>query len=115
MKNQARIQRPKYSWAPGPEMRPVQYQTKKRSEAAQIRIQSNRIRKCATASRLNPNSVRIGWQFLRNSYRGSPEPRHIAFGFGLRGLADLIRNFGADLVVEQMLEREPRAVRSKRI
>src|SRR6266851_3083969 len=41
VKNQARNQRPKYSWAPGPR-RPVQYQTKKRSEAAQTSIHSAR-------------------------------------------------------------------------
>ena len=34
---------------------------------------------------------------------------HVALGFLLRGLADLVGGFGADLVIEQMLEREPGA------
>jgi hypothetical protein len=45
VKNQARIQRPKYSCAPGPEMRPVQNQTMKTSEAAHSKIQSRKQRR----------------------------------------------------------------------
>src|SRR5712692_7722869 len=63
----------------------------------------------AAASRLNRNSIRIGWLFATNSYRCSPEPLHVALGFLLGGLADLIGDLGADLAIEQMLEREPGA------
>ena len=46
---------------------------------------------------------------MTDSYRSSPEPVHVAFGFLLRSLADLVGRFGADLMIEQMLEREPGA------
>ena len=60
-------------------------------------------------SRRKRDSIRIGWQFATNSYRSSPEPVDVLLGFLLRSLADLIGRLGADLVVEQMLEREPGA------
>ncbi|MFZ1123266.1 MAG: hypothetical protein WAN81_23825, partial [Candidatus Binataceae bacterium] len=46
---------------------------------------------------------------VTNSYRSSPEPVHVLLGFLLGSLADLIGNLGADLMIEQMLEREPGA------
>jgi hypothetical protein len=46
---------------------------------------------------------------VKNSYRSSPEPLHVALGLLLRSPADLVCGLGADLVIEQVLEREPGA------